>query len=70
MRGAALRSAIPGAIEDLIHPFNFDARATQAYTPASDERPGQASTASQAIVAVGLLPLMILSCQIMASRKA
>jgi len=54
----------------VMRPFNFDTLATQAYTLASDERLGEASTASLAIVAVGLLPLIILSRQIMASRKA
>ena len=50
----------------VMRPFNFDALATQAYTLASDERLAKASTASLAIVAVGLLPLIALSRQISA----
>jgi iron(III) transport system permease protein len=48
----------------VMRPFNFDTLATQAYTLASDERLAEASTASLAIVAVGLLPLIMLSRQI------
>ncbi len=48
----------------VMRPFNFDTLATQAYTLASDERLAEASTASLAIVAVGLLPLIVLSRQI------
>ena len=53
----------------VMRPFNFDTLATQAYTLASDERLAEASTASLAIVAVGLLPLIALSQQITRSRK-
>lgn len=52
----------------VMRPFNFDTLATQAYTLASDERLGEASTASLAIVAVGLLPLIFLSRQIAQRR--
>ena len=52
----------------VMRPFNFDTLATQAYTLASDERLGEASTASLAIVAVGLLPLILLSRQIARRR--
>jgi iron(III) transport system permease protein len=52
----------------VMRPFNFDTLATQAYTLASDERLGEASTASLAIVAVGLLPLIALSRQIARRR--
>ena len=48
----------------VMRPFNFDTLATQAYTLASDERLAEASTASLAIVVVGLLPLIVLSRQI------
>ena len=48
----------------VMRPFNFDTLATQAYTLASDERLAEASTASLAIVAVGLLPLIFLCRQI------
>jgi len=53
----------------VMRPFNFDTLATQAYTLASDERLAEASTAALAIVAVGLLPLILLSRQIAASRR-
>lgn len=53
----------------LIRPFNFDTLATQAYTLASDERLAEASTASLAIVAAGLLPVMLLSRQIVRTRR-
>ncbi len=53
----------------VMRPFNFDTLATQAYTLASDERLAEASTASLAIVAVGILPLILLSRQIAASRR-
>jgi iron(III) transport system permease protein len=52
----------------VMRPFNFDTLATQAYTLASDERLGEAATASLAIVAVGLLPLIVLSRRIAARR--
>jgi iron(III) transport system permease protein len=52
----------------VMRPFNFDTLATQAYTLASDERLAEASTASLAIVAVGLLPLIVLSRQIAQRR--
>lgn len=54
----------------VMRPFNFDTLATQAYTLASDERLAEASTAALAIVVVGLLPLIALSRQISASRRA
>ena len=54
----------------VMRPFNFDTLATQAYTLASDERLAEASTASLAIVAVGLLPLIALSRQISAARRS
>jgi iron(III) transport system permease protein len=53
----------------VMRPFNFDTLATQAYTLASDERLTEASTASLAIVAVGLLPLIALSRQITRARR-
>ncbi|MFZ5525553.1 MAG: ABC transporter permease [Pseudomonadota bacterium] len=52
----------------VLRPFNFDTLATQAYTLAADERLAEASTAALTIVAVGLLPLIVLSRQIMRSR--
>lgn len=53
----------------VMRPFNFDTLATQAYTLASDERLQEALTAALAIVAVGLLPLIVLSRQIARSRR-
>ena len=52
----------------VMRPFNFDTLATQAYTLASDERLAEASTASLAIVVVGLLPMMILCRQVAKDR--
>jgi iron(III) transport system permease protein len=53
----------------VMRPFNFDTLATQTYTLASDERLAEASGAALAIVAAGLLPLIVLSRQIARSRR-
>lgn len=47
----------------VMRPFNFDTLATQVYSLAADERLAEASTAALAIVAVGLLPLILLARQ-------
>jgi iron(III) transport system permease protein len=52
----------------VMRPFNFDTLATQTFILASDERLAEASTAALAIVAVGLLPVLLLARQIRASR--
>ena len=52
----------------IMRPFNFDTLAVQAYNLASDERLTEASTASLAIVAVGILPLVVLSRAIARAR--
>ena len=52
----------------IMRPFNFDTLAVQAYRLASDERLSQASTPSLAIVAAGLIPVLILAGQIRRSR--
>jgi iron(III) transport system permease protein len=52
-----------------MRPFNFDTLATQTYTLAADERLAEASTAALAIVAVGLLPIILLARQIAAGRS-
>ncbi|MBC7957990.1 MAG: iron ABC transporter permease, partial [Cytophagales bacterium] len=52
----------------VMRPFNFDTLATQAYRLASDERLAEASTASLAIVVVGLLPMIVLCRQIAKDR--
>ncbi len=53
----------------VMRPFDFDTLATQAYTLAADERLAEASTAALAIVAVGLLP-MVLICRQIAKGQA
>lgn len=53
----------------VMRPFNFDTLATQTYTLASDERLAEASGAALAIVAAGLLPLIVLSRQIARGRR-
>ncbi len=45
----------------ILRPFNFDTLAIQAYRLASDERLGEASTASLVIVVAGLVPVILLS---------
>ena len=45
----------------VMRPFNFDTLAVQAYNLAADERLAEASTASLAIVCVGLVPLVLAS---------
>lgn len=52
----------------IMRPFNFDTLAIQAYNLAKDERLTQAATPSLVIVAVGLLPLILMSRKIMATR--
>jgi iron(III) transport system permease protein len=76
LRGSVLTAALLVFVDVMkelpatlvMRPFNFDTLATQAYTLASDERLGEAATASLAIVAVGLLPLILLSRQIARRR--
>ncbi len=45
----------------VMRPFNFDTLATQTYTLAKDERLAEAALPSLAIVAVGVLPLLLLA---------
>ena len=52
----------------IMRPFNFDTLAVQAYNLAKDERLTQAATPSLAIVAVGLVPLILISRAIMRAR--
>ena len=54
----------------VLRPFNFETLATQTYRLASDERLAEASPTALAIVAVGLLPLLIISWQIARGRPA
>lgn len=48
----------------IVRPFGFDTLAVQVYRMASDERLAEASGAALAIVAVGLIPVVLLSRQI------
>lgn len=76
MRGSLLAAAIlvfvdvmkelPATI--ILRPFNFDTLAVRAHNLASDERLAEASTASLAIVAVGIIPVILLSLAIRRSR--
>jgi iron(III) transport system permease protein len=52
----------------VMRPFDFDTLAVQAYNLAADERLTEASTAALAIVAVGILPVIVLSKTIAKSR--
>ncbi|UVW29278.1 iron ABC transporter permease [Massilia sp. H6] len=54
----------------VMRPFNFDTLATQAYMLASDERLIEAATPALTIVAVGLLPLLLISRQIARDRHS
>ena len=53
----------------VMRPFNFDTLATQAHTLAADERLAEASTAALTIVVVGLLPMFIISRQIVRGER-
>ncbi|WP_210163165.1 ABC transporter permease [Salinarimonas rosea] len=44
----------------IVRPFNFDTLAVRVYQLASDERLAQAATGALAIVAVGILPVLLL----------
>ena len=76
MRGSLFAAAIlvfvdvmkelPATI--ILRPFNFDTLAIRAHTLASDERLAEASTASLAIVVVGILPVILLSMAMRRSR--
>jgi iron(III) transport system permease protein len=54
----------------VMRPFNFDTLATQAYTLAKDERLAEAALPSLAIVAVGLLPIVLLSRSMRRTRSS
>ncbi len=76
MRGSLLAAGIlvfvdvmkelPATI--ILRPFDFDTLAVRAYDLASDERLNQASTASLAIVLVGIIPVILLSIAMRKSR--
>jgi iron(III) transport system permease protein len=52
----------------VMRPFNFDTLAVQAFNLASDERLTEAATASLVIVAVGVVPVILLSRTIARAR--
>lgn len=52
----------------MMRPFNFDTLAVQAYNYAADERLAEAAIPALAIVAVGLLPVLVLSRTIARAR--
>lgn len=78
MRGSLLVAALlvfVDALKELpatliLRPFNFDTLAVRVYYLASDERLAQASTAALAIVAIGLLPVILLNRLISHARRA
>jgi len=53
----------------ILRPFGFNTLAVRAYELASDERLEEASTAALAIVAAGLVPVLVLSISIARSRR-
>jgi iron(III) transport system permease protein len=53
----------------VMRPFNFDTLAVQAYNLAADERLAEASTASLAIVVVGLLPVVVASRRLVRDQR-
>jgi len=53
----------------VIRPFNFDTLAVQTYQLAADERLAEASSLALAIVAVGIIPVILLSLRITQSRQ-
>jgi len=76
MRGSLLTAAILIFVDVLkelpatlvLRPFNFDTLATVTYNLASDERLAEAAGPALAIVAVGVLPVILLSRAISRSR--
>ncbi|MBF0444531.1 MAG: iron ABC transporter permease, partial [Magnetococcales bacterium] len=53
----------------ILRPFNFNTLAVRAYELAADERLADAAPASLAIVAAGIVPVILLSYSITRSRK-
>jgi iron(III) transport system permease protein len=52
----------------ILRPFDFNTLAVRAFELAGDERLADSSTAALMIVAVGLVPVLLLSRSIAASR--
>ena len=77
LRGSLLTAALLVFIDVMkelpatlvMRPFNFDTLATQTFVLASDERLAEASTAALAIVAVGLVPMVLLCRQIARGQR-
>lgn len=77
MRGSLLAAGIlvfvdvmkelPATI--ILRPFNFDTLAVRAHNLAADERLAEAATSSLAIVAVGIIPVVLLSVAMRGSRR-
>lgn len=53
----------------MMRPFNFDTLAVHAYNLASDERLSELAAPALTIVAVGLVPLIVLSRSIVSARR-
>lgn len=53
----------------IVRPFNFDTLAVRVYQLAADERLAEAAAPALAIVAVGIIPVMLLSWQITRFRQ-
>ena len=64
--GILARKELPATL--ILRPFNFNTLAVRAYELASDERLADASLASLTIVAVGIVPVILLSRSIGRSR--
>lgn len=64
--GSEVIKELPATL--ILRPFNFETLAVSAYNYASEERMYEAAAPSIAIVAVGLLPIIILSRMIKSSR--
>ncbi|MDQ3699435.1 MAG: ABC transporter permease subunit, partial [Chloroflexota bacterium] len=76
MRGSVLTAGLLVFVDVLkelpatliVRPFDFDTLAIRVYRLATDERLAEASTAALAIVAAGLVPVVLLSLAIARSR--
>ena len=53
----------------ILRPFNFNTLAVRAYELASDERLAEAAPAALAIVAAGILPVILISWTITRTRR-
>ncbi len=53
-----------------MRPFNFDTLAVEVYNLTKDERLGEAAVPSLIIVAIGLVPLIVLSRQMSVRRRS